>query len=162
MQEIEHTVGRDDKQPVRLAVHGSELGDELGGRDPYRAGDAELVADLAPDQPADGGGRAEPPDRTGDVQERLIEGERLNRGSYRLKNGHDLARYRAVERVPRRHKHGMRAQALRPADRHGGAHAEAARDVVRRQDHPAATRMSDNDRLRPDLRPIPDLDAGVE
>ena len=162
VQEAEDLRGRHHEQPVGLAHRGRELGHELGGGHADRAGQPMLTVDAGPDPPGDGGGRPQPPDGPADVQERLIERERLDLGGHPAEQGHDLLGDGAVDPVARRHEHGLRAQPPRPADRHGRPHPERARLVAGRQHHAAAADGAHDHRFPGQLRPVPHLDAGVE
>ena len=71
-------VGRHVQQTVGLAVVGRELRDELRRRDARRARDADLRCDLGADRPGD---LRRPPNsrgRSADVEERLVERDRLH------------------------------------------------------------------------------------
>ena len=81
---------RDDEQPVRLAAGRRELGDELGGRDADRAGQLQLRGDPAADLRGDRPRPAEQPDRAGDVEERLVQRQRLDEGRDVAQDRHDL------------------------------------------------------------------------
>ena len=109
VQEAEHAGPGYHQQPVRLAARGRDLGHELGRRDPDRAGDALLPGDLGPDMPGDRGGRPEAPQRTGYVEEGLVEGERLHLGRDRAENRHDLFRYGGVQSAAGRDEYRPRA-----------------------------------------------------
>ena len=63
VQEVEHPGLRHHQQAVRLAAGRGDLGHELAGRDPDRAGDALLLRDLGPDEGGDPGGRHWGPSR---------------------------------------------------------------------------------------------------
>jgi hypothetical protein len=89
VQEGHDVGGRDDEQPVGLAPRRGQLGDELGGGDAHRAGDALLVLDGGADPLADLRRRAEPALRAADVQERLVERDRLDQRGDRAEHGHD-------------------------------------------------------------------------
>ena len=80
-----HLVGGHDEQAVGLAVARGELGHELGARDPDRAGDAVLVGDLRADHAGRSGGLPEPARAPRDVEERLVERERLDQRGDRRK-----------------------------------------------------------------------------
>jgi hypothetical protein len=90
VQEIEHPRLRHDQEAVGLAARRGDLGHELARRDPNRAGDALLLPDLGPDVRSDRYRRAQPAKRTGDVEERLVQGQRFHLGRDRAEDGHDL------------------------------------------------------------------------
>ena len=91
VQELDHPVGRDDQQAVGLAPGRGELGHELGRGHPDRGGDALLVGDAAAQQLGDLGRPAEPADGSADVEERLVEGERLDQRGDRPEDLHQPA-----------------------------------------------------------------------
>ena len=57
---------------------------------------------------------------------------------------------------------GVRAKLQRLEHRHGRAHAEGARHVAGRDDDAASARMTDDQRLAGELRPVALLDGGIE
>jgi uncharacterized protein (UPF0548 family) len=143
-------------------VHGRELGHELVHGDADRAGDVLLLRHLLPDQRPDLRGPAQAAQRAGHVEERLVQGQRLDLRGHRLEDGHDLLGDRPVQAVPGRDDDGLRAQAPGPADRHRRVHAVGARLVGRRQHHAPARRVTDDDRAAMQFGPVPDLHAGEE
>ena len=145
VQERDHVGGRDDEQAVGLAAGGGELGDELRRRDADRAGDALLVGDPVADQLADLGRPAEPADRSGDVEEGLVERQRLDHRGDRPEDLHHPGGHRGVEPVARLDHGGLRAQPPGPGHRHRGVHAVGPR-LVRRREHDAARAAADDHR----------------
>ncbi len=131
-------------------------GDARGG------GEGELVGDAAADARGDLGGRAEQADRGGDVEEGLVQGERLDERSEGLEDGEDLLAGGGVDVHARGHhyRRGSELEGLRHA--HRAPYAEAA-DLVRRRQHHAAPRVAtDDDGLAAKLPPVALLDRGVE
>ena len=93
--------------PVGLGPGRGELGDELGGGDPDRAGDALLVGDPVADQLRRSRPAAQPPHRAGDVEEGLVQRQRLDQRGDRAEDLHhpgarprSSARGRAGRRWP--------------------------------------------------------------
>ena len=70
--------GRDDEQAIRLVPLGGELGQELVRRDAHRGRQPRLGAHAPPDVRGDGGRWPEEPLRAADVEEGLVDGERLH------------------------------------------------------------------------------------
>src|SRR5579859_5716117 len=162
VQEIQHAGPRYHQHAIRLAAGRGDLGHELRRRDPDRAGDALLLLHLGADARGDRGGGSQPAQRAGDVEERLVQRERLDLGRDRAEDRHDLLGGRGVDPVPGRDEYRLWAQPTRPHDRHGRADPERASRVRRGQDHAAAAGRAHDDRLARELGPVPDLDAGVE
>src|SRR5215467_6402834 len=161
VQEAEHLIGRDDEQPVRLAPGGRELGHELAVGHPHRAGEALLLEDAGPDQLGDPGGAAQPPDGAGDIEERLVERQRLHLGGHRPEDRHDLGGRGGVDAAAGRDEDRLRAQPARPCHRHRRADPEDA-GLVGRGEHHAAAAGTDDHRQPGELGPVTDLDTGVE
>ena len=108
------------------------------------------------------GGRPEPPDGPGHVEERLVERERLHLGGDRPEDLHDLLGHGRVRVMPGRDEDRLRAQPPGPRHRHGRMHPERPRLVGRGEDHAAAGGRAHDHRLPGQFGPVTDLDAGVE
>jgi hypothetical protein len=80
------------------------------------------------------------------VEERLVDGQRLDHRRDRLEHGHHLLRHRLVPVEMRHHDLGRRAQAHRLADGHRGADSVSSRFVGRTGDHRATIGCTDDQR----------------
>ena len=136
-------------RPSGLARAGGQLRHELGRGDADRAGDPLLVGDPVadPDWAICAGlpSRRTAPD---DVEERLVQAERLDQRRDRAEDLHHAARR------PRRSGGGRGATTTACGHsrrarrhRHRGVHPEPARLVGGRQHHPAAAAAADDHRL---------------
>ena len=101
--------------------------------------------------------------RPGDVEERLVDRDRLDLRREPAKDGHDVARRLLVAPAVDRQEHAVRAAPDRLAQRHRRVDAEPARLVARRRHDPAAARVAaDDDRLAAQLRAVALLDGREE
>ena len=134
----------------------------LGGGDADAAGQTRLVEDpLA--QCARDLARAPPqPARAADVQERLVDRQRLDQRRDVVEDPHDLLRQREVSVEVGLHSDRGRTQAQRLPDVHRGAHAEPAGLVRRARDDAAPFETADDERLALQRRVIEDFDGRVE
>ena len=132
MKEVEDLVVRDDEQAVRLAVRGGELGDELRRGDADRAGDLLFGAHALADELGDLLRRAEAATRSGDVEEGLVDTERLDERSDVIEDAHDLTADRGVLAVARWDVDGVRGEFACAGDRHGRVDTEGTGLVGRR------------------------------
>ena len=73
MEERQLAVGRHHEQPVGLGHAAGHLGEELGPGHPDRDGQADVLADVAPQPRGDLRGRAGDPPQPADVEERLVD-----------------------------------------------------------------------------------------
>jgi len=144
LHERHDLVAGHDDHAVGLGEAGGDLRHELRRRDADRAGDALLVVDGVADVLSDGRWWAHPSHRTRDVEERLVERERLHHRGHRAKGLHDARGDRAVERVIRRQDGGLWAQPPGPRHRHRRGDPEAARLVGGREHHPAVAAADDD------------------
>ncbi len=138
VQERQGLGGGDDEQAVGLAARARELGDELGGGRPDRAGETGLGVHAAADHGADLGGRAEEPAGSRHVEERLVDAERLHERRDVAEDAHDHARPVRVLLHVSADDGGLRAEAQRLGHGHGRADAEAPGLVGGAGDHAAA------------------------
>ena len=133
----EHVVGCDDGQAVGLFEIAREFGEELVGRDADGGGEALLVEDHPADVARDRRAVAEQPRRAGDVEERLIDTDRLHLRREALEDVEDrfgdLANALPADGADDR----VRTEAQRHADRHRASTAVDARLVAGRADHAA-------------------------
>ncbi len=127
VEEGQLAAGLDDEHPVGLGVVAGQLGQQLVGGDADGGGQAGLGPDPGPDGGADLGAGAEQPDGAGDVEEGLVEGDRLDErgeGARRSRARPGSWRRRASKRGGS--TIGLGAEPPGPAHRHGRVHAEAA------------------------------------
>ena len=134
-----------------------QLGQQLVGGHPHRAGEPLLLEDAAPDGGGDLIGGPEAADRPPHVQERLVEGEGLHQRRHLLQDGHDPGRDLAVAAVVAGQEHGVGAQLAGPGRRHGRTDAEGPGLVAGRGHHPPAARAPHHHRLAPQLGAAADL-----
>jgi hypothetical protein len=126
VQEGDHAVGRDDEQAVGLAPGEASLATNFVDAMPTEQVMALLVVDGGPDLLADGGRPAEPPRRTADVEERLVERDRLDERRDRAEDLH----HPRPRRARRRRGRGRRRW---PAGRAGERASSAWRCARRRR-----------------------------
>ena len=158
VEEGELAVGRHHQQTVGLGHAAGHLGEELGPGDPDGDGQADPLADLAPQPHGDVGRRARDPSQPADVEERLVDRQPLDQRRRVVEHlEHRLARL-GVGRHPGLDHHRLRAQ---PAGLHA-AHrrADPARLglVAGREHHPGP----DDHRAAAQPRVVPLLDRRVE
>ena len=155
-------VRRHHEHPVGLAVVGRELRDELRGGDADRARHADLALDVGPDLRRDLGRGSEQHRGARDVQERLVERDRLHERGVGAQDLAEPMGVGAVRLEVRRQEDDVGAQAPGPDRRHRGAHAVLPGLVGRRGDHAARAGAADDDRLPGERRILQDLDGRVE
>ena len=141
----DHPLGRG----ARLGGHRRQLGEELVGGDSDRAPEVELSGDVAPDAGCDLDTLTEQARGARDVEEGLVEGERLDERRVALEDLVHLRADLAVQGVVAGKEHGLRAAPAGDGRGQGRMHAEPARFVRRRRHHPAAGRSH---RPRPAFR----------
>ncbi len=129
------SLGRRD----RFRLDRGEFGQELVRRHPDRTGQRQLGSNVVANPRRDPRTGTEEPARTGDVEERLVQRERLHEWRVAVEDRPDLAAHVAVQRVIARQEHRVRAAALGHDRRHRGVHAEATSLVRRRGHHAAAS-----------------------
>ena len=108
-------VGRHHHQAVRLAEIGGDLRQELARRDADRRGDPFLAAHVVLDAPRDRRAVAEQRPAGGDVEERLVDAERLDQIGIARQDRHEALRHRRVQAAARPQVHRASGSADRPA-----------------------------------------------
>ncbi len=136
----------DHHEPVRFRRLGRDLRQHLGPREPHRTRQTGGLPDIAP-QPlphrADGGRLRR--DTAGlQVDERLIQAQRLHQGRQRVQQLHHRLTHLAVEGEARIEIRGVGAQAPRLSGGHRRTDAEDPGLVRRRGDHPARPDPADH------------------
>ena len=162
LEERLDAVGGDHEHPVRLAVVGRELRHELRRSDADGARHADLALDVGPDLRGDLGRGPEQHRGARDVQERLVERDRLHERGVGAQDLAEPVGVGAVRLEIGREEDDVRAQAPGPDGRHGRTHAVLPGFVGRRRDHAARARPADHDRLPGERRILQDLDRRVE
>ena len=152
----------DHGEAARLVEIGGDLGEELVVGEPDRDGDAEGLRDAALEARERAGGTAMvEPGGAGEIEEGLIDRERLDEGRGLE---HEPAHFPADGLVLAHvgpDDGRLRAKLERLEHRHGRAHAIDARDIAGGRDH-AALPAADDDRLVAQLRVVALLHAGIE
>ena len=138
MEEVELAVGLDDEQPVGLRDAARHLRQELRPRHPDRDRQADALAHVVPQARRDLGGRSCEPPHPANVEERLVDRERLDERRCVVEDGeHRLARLR-VRTHPRLHDDHVGTASACLAGAHRRPHARRLGLVARRQHDPAA------------------------
>ena len=165
-QQVDLGAGRYDDQAVGLVEVAGHLGDELRGADPDRRRQpAGHLGDLLA-QPLGEGGDGRDLEvvevRGGEVDERLVQRQRLHERRGRPQHGHHLLAGRAVGVEAAAQERRVRAPRPRLAGRHGRADAVLPGFVRRRGDHAAPADAAHDDRLAAQGRLVALLDRGEE
>ena len=138
----------DDEQAVGLGEVAGQLRQQLGGRDADRRGEAGLVAHPRADRDRAISGPVPCRRRgAGDVEERLVERDRLDERRERAQDRHDLAARVAVER--RSAARGTRRRGTRAAPAPSASRSSTpkrARLVARGRDDTARAEAADDHR----------------
>ena len=149
---------RDDDQPVGLRDLRRDFRQVLRARDADRDGQADLVLHPTANGRGDADRRAEQRDRTGDVEERLVNGDALDEWREVAEHRHDLIAQALVLAEVAADEPQRRAQLAGAAARHATRDTERA-GFVGRGEHDAA---ADGDR-DPSQRWVEELlDGGIE
>ncbi len=151
-----HRLGRQESRGLALAQHGKsarlvevgrELGQELVLRQADRHRDADLVLDRAREAGERTGGRAAvQPLGAGEIEEGLVDRQRLDQRREIEHQGAHLAADADVFRHVGRHDGGVRAQPAGLEHRHRRFHPEGAGDIAGGRHH-AAPPAADDHRL---------------
>ena len=128
-QAAAHVRPGERREPAGLVELGGDLGEQLGGTDADRAGEAELVPHRALDPPGDLLGWAEEPAAAADVEEGLVDRDRLDQVGVAPEDLEHLALGLDVGRHVDGQVDRLGADALGARDRHRRAHAAGARLV---------------------------------
>ena len=136
-------------QPVGLAELGGQLGDELGAADADRGGQTpggrgHRRLEVGDQQPQSGVGELDRSVGLGQVDERLVQRQRLHRGGQLPQDPHHLATGRSVGLEPAGQEGGVRRPPAGLVGRHGRADAEPTRLVRRRGHHATLARPADD------------------
>ena len=162
--DLEH-LGPGDRPRGRglgLGRFGRQLGEELHPGDPDRAGESLLVQDPAAELVGDLHRRTEQPPGAPDIEERLVERDRLDERRERPEDLHHPTADLAVVGVIAGQEHGVGAQPLGPRPGHGRVDAVRTGLVRRGRHHPAGTAAAHHHRLAPQLRSAQQLDRHEE
>ena len=148
-------VERHSEEPVRLALLGAYLRQEPVRRDAHRTSDAALLPHGRAQLLRERHRAAEEMRRAGHVEERLVDGDRLDeRREAPEYLEHAVGRLR-IRRHVRLHEYAVRAPLVGRAAGHRGVHAELARLVAARRDDAALVRPGpDYDGLAAPLRVV--------
>ena len=158
MEEPQLALGRHHEQPVRLRHPARDLGQELGPRNADGDREADLLEHPAPQPQRHLPRRAGDSPHAADVQERLVDGERLHQRRGFLEHRVDGSAGVGVGAHPRRHDDRVRAERARLPAAHGSADTVRPGLVAGGEDDPGA----DDDRAAPEPRVVPLLDRRVE
>ena len=146
VQELELGPGRDHEHPVGLGEVAGELGDELGRAHSHRRRETGLGAHAFADRRSHLDATSEVAARATDVEEGLVERDRLHQRRERLQDSHHRTARVAVRVEAGREEHTVGAGTARACHRHRGVHAEPAGLVARRGDHAARAETADDHR----------------
>ena len=162
-EELGLTAQRNDGDPAGLAPVARDLRDDLAARDPERARQVRRASHGGLDRLGESPGREEVGRLVAQVEVALVDPGLLDDRRDLADRRPDAPRELAVAVVARTDEHRARAAAPRLRAAHRGVDAEAARDVVRGRDDPAALRVAaDDERLRAQARVVEFLDGGEE
>jgi hypothetical protein len=143
-----------DGEAARLFQVGRDLGEELAVGEPDRDADADLGLDAPRELRQHERRRAAmQPLGSGEVEEGLVDRDRLDQGRQRLHHGAHLAADMDVFVHVGLDDHGFGAGLQRLEHRHGRAHAADPGDVAGRG-HDAAPAAADDDRPVAQFRPV--------
>jgi hypothetical protein len=120
-----------------LVEAGGDLGQQLGGADAERAGETVLVADQLLQAAGDRLRRSEEAPAAGHIEERLVDGDRLDQVGEAPVELLQVAMRGGVGGHVDRQVHPLGTEALRPRDGHRRAHPARPRLVGGRGHHPA-------------------------
>ena len=120
---------RDDDETVRLLEIRSQLGQEFIRRNADRGDEARLLADLRLELLGISARRFHQELHAREVEESLVDGQQLDNRRIAREDGENLIRHRAVVRIVSLDEDALRAESLRPHDRHRRVHAKAPRLV---------------------------------
>ncbi len=161
---LEHPVAGLDamRSGAGLGLDGGHLGEELVRRHADRARQAQSVDHRRTDLPADRRSGAEQCGGPGDVEERLIERQRLDERRERGEDVEDVSARLGVRRVVARQEHRSRDELAGADRRHRRVDAVAAGLVRRGRDDTAAAGATHDDRLAAKLGTSAQLDRHEE
>ena len=137
VEELAFALGRDEQQAVRLRRVARHLRQRLRPRDADRDRQPDLLADVAPQTRRDLARRPLDPLEPADVEERLVDRQRLHLRARLLEDLEHRLACRDVRREARLDRDQVRAELARFPPAHGGANAERARLVGGGQDDAA-------------------------
>ena len=128
----------DHREPARLVEIGGDLGEELVVREADRGGHPDLGLDL-PGEPRhqNGGWCVVQPLGAAEIEERLVERERLDQRGQRIHQRPDLCRDLGVIADAGRDHDGVGTELAGLKHRHGGAHARDPGDIATGGHHAA-------------------------
>jgi hypothetical protein len=156
------TLHRSVRADPRLGGFRCQLGQQLGRGDADGGAEALLLANRCADRCRDRWPLAVEQASSRDVEERLVEGDRLDPRRVALEDGHDPRRHLAVVGVVAGQEHCMRAQPPGADRRHGGVDAVAPRFVAGGRHDASFTRAADDHRLTGQLGTSQHLDSREE
>ena len=161
VQEPGHLPRRDDEHPVGLGPPAGQLGHRDRPRDPDRAGDPLLVGDPGTDVLGDAQRTAQTAGGTGDVEERLVQRDRLHQGSDLPEDLHHRGGDAVEVGVVGREHHRVGAHPPGTGHRQRRVDAVPPGGVVGRQHHPPVAPTHDH-RDVGELGPVTDRHRGEE
>ena len=152
----------DHQQAVGLGPGRRQLRHQLVPGHPDRRGQPELAGDARPDQRGHLRRGAEQQGGPAHVEERLVQGQRLDQGGDVQEDLAESVRVRTVGLEVGRDEHGVRAQPAGPDARHGRVEPAGPGQVGGGHDHAARRRAADHHRPAGERRILQHLDRGVE
>ncbi len=153
----------DHRQAVGLAVVGGDLGHQLVGGDADRDRQPPLFAHPTADVLGDRGCAREGPQVLAEVEEGLVERERLDERGVGAVDGEDRPRLLPVAVEVGLQEHRLRAAAAGKGRRHRRVDAEVPSFVAGRGHHPASGGVAaDHHRFADERGIVPHVHRGVE
>ena len=113
VEDLLNLIGLDDEESVGFVHIGGELGEELVWRHADGAGELGFIMNESADLFRDVNRRPKELERSGDIEEGLIDGDGLDRGREPFKDFEDLARNGLVIAVTTRHNDRVWAESER-------------------------------------------------
>ena len=143
-----------------MAALRGEFGEQLAACNAHRARQVQVQADTGTDRPADLLAVAEEPVTARDVQEGLVERNRLYERGEHLKDFVELPANLAVAAVPAGKYDSFRAAPARLAHRHRRADPARSRLIGARRHNPTCAGPADYDRQAAKARVVENLHRG--
>ncbi len=146
LHESRSHAGRDDEQPVRLAMVGGQLGEELVVGHPGGRGQAGFLPDGGADFLGNGSGGPAVQQGRGHVEAGLVQRQRLDQRRVAGEDGMHLPRHRLIDLEARPDEHQPGAAPPGGDGGHGRMHPKSPRLVAGGRHHAALARAAHGQR----------------